>query len=163
MVELGARVHEVSVKRFSILVLLFAACASISTPRRDVVGVTVDMSRNAVHEKLGAIGSMVREEGKRQEVWQLRDARFGSAIVGYDDESKVRFITAIAKEKIRYADVLDIKAAEHRTDGHNHTYVWKPSEHADYVVRARGSDPDVLTYLTLRRVGGERESEEEDD
>jgi hypothetical protein len=151
------------VKRFSAIVLLLAACASMSTPRRDVVGVTVGMSRNAAHAKLDAIGRKLRDEGKRQEVWELRDARFASAIVGYDEESEVRFITAIAKEKIRYADVLDINAAEHRTDGRNHTYVWKPSPRADYVVRARGSDPEVLTYLTLRRIAGEREGEEEDD
>jgi hypothetical protein len=134
----------------------------MSTPRRDVVGVSVGMSRNTAHAKLGANGTMLREERKRQEVWELRDPRFTSAIVGYDEEWRVRYITAVAKEKIRYADVLDISAAEHRSDGRNHTYIWKPSPRADYVVRARGTDPDVLTYLTLRRIG-ERESEEEDD
>ena len=135
----------------------------MSTPRREVVGVSVGMSRNVVRTKLGANGTMLREERKRQEVWELRDPQFASAIVGYDEEWRVRYITAVAKERIRYADVLDISAAEHRTDGRNHTYIWKPSSRADYVVRARGTDPDVLTYLTLRRVGGERESEEEDD
>jgi hypothetical protein len=144
-------------------VLLLAACASIQTPRREVAGVSVGMSRNAVHAKLAANGTMLREERKRQEVWELRGPQFASAIVGYDEEWRVRYVTAVAKEKIRYADVLDVSAAEHRTDGRNHTYVWKPSPRADYVVRARGTDPDTLMYLTLRRIAGEHESEEEDD
>jgi hypothetical protein len=161
MVGFGARLHQVKIR--CIVVLLLAACASIPTPRRDIDGVSVGTSRDGAHAKLGANGTMLREERRRQEVWELRDARFASAIVGYDEEWKVRFITAIAKEKIRYADVLDIKAAEHRSAGRNHTYVWRPSPHADYEVRARGTDPEVLTYLTLRRVGEEKASEEEDD
>lgn len=109
------------------------------------------MSKDIVHARLSAAGSLAREERKRQEVWNVRDPRFQGAIVGYDQEWKVRFITAVAKEggeRVRYADVLDLAAARHQSTGGTNKYTWRPAG-AGYSVIAIGHDPDALTYVTL--------------
>jgi len=120
------------------------------------------MRKADAHAKLAAIGKFVREESKRQEVWEVRDPRFRGAIVGYDPEWKVRFITAVANEngqRVRYADVVDLGHAQHQSAGQSHTYRWKPP-HARYTIIAIGNDPEVLTYLTLSKAA---EAEREDD
>lgn len=135
-------------------VLLFVACAGARTPAaplRDLFGVSVGMSRDEARAKLGAVGSMQREERKRQEVWTVRDRRFEGAIVGYDADWKVRFITAVARAdgaRVRFADVLDLAAAAHQTTGTAHKYRWQPAG-AAYTIVAIGNDPERVTYLTL--------------
>jgi hypothetical protein len=150
--------------RLLLLLAVVASCATTAphSPVRDLFGVTVDESRTAVHTKLGAIGTLQREERKRQEVWELRDPRFRGAIVGYDADWNVRFITAVAREAgapVRYADVLDLPAATHRSTGPTHNYRWSPPG-AGWTLIAIGNDPDRLTYLTLAKPN---EPEEEDD
>ena len=143
--------------------LLAAACAThIAHAARDLFGVTVNDSKADVHAKLGAVGTLQREESKRQEVWELRDPRFRGAIVGYDAEWRVRFITAVAKEggqPVRYADVLDVAAATHSVTGTSHNYRWQPPG-AEIVIIAIGNDPERLTYVTLTKPN---EPEAEDD
>ena len=142
------------------------ACATAGPhPVRDLFGVTVGMPRSDAHAKLGAAGSLAREERKRQEVWTVRDDRFEGAIVGYDPEWRVRFITAVAKKDgtpVRYADVLDVASATHRSTGASHNYRWHPPR-ARYTIVAIGNDPERLTYLTLTGEGEEEEEEDEDD
>jgi hypothetical protein len=140
--------------RLLVLILFAAGCASTTAPAahlHDLFGVAVGMSKDTVHQRLSAAGSLAREERKRQEVWNVRDPRFEGAIVGYDEEWKVRFITAVAKkggERVRYADVLDVAAARHQSTGSTNKYTWRPAG-AGYSVIAIGADPDVLTYVTL--------------
>jgi hypothetical protein len=150
-------------KSASLLLLLAAACAThIAHAARDLFGVRVEDTKTAVHAKLGAVGTLQREESKRQEVWELRDPRFQGAIVGYDAEWRVRFITAVAKEggePVRYADVLDVANATHRVTGTTHNYRWQPRG-SELIVIAIGNDPERLTYLTLTKPN---EPEAEDD
>ena len=148
-----------------ILLILAAACATATSPHaaRDLFGVAVNDRKAEVHAKLGAVGSLQREESKRQEVWDVRDPRFRGAIVGYDSEWRVRFITAVAKEDgdpVRYADVLDLAAATHRTSGSTHNYRWTPRG-ADYTIIAIGNDPERLTYVTLTKANDAEEKEED--
>ena len=129
----------------------FGCATARPQPPRDLFGVTVGMSRADTRAKLGAVGSLSREERKRQEVWTVRDPRFEGAIVGYDTDWNVRFITAVAKkdgEPVRYDDVLDRAAATHRSTSTSHNYRWHPPG-ASYTIIAIGSDPERLTYLTL--------------
>lgn len=145
--------------------LLAAACATqVAHAARDLFGVRVEDTKAEVHAKLGAVGTLQREERKRQEVWELRDPRFQGAIVGYDAEWRVRFITAVAKEggePVRYADVLDVAKATHRVTGTTHNYRWQPRG-SDLVIIAIGNDAERLTYLTLTKPN-EPEGEEEED
>ena len=155
--------RAVSVFLLLLVILLVGACATAHAAR-DLFGVRVNESKADVHAKLGAIGTLQREERKRQEVWELRDPRFQGAIVGYDTEWRVRFITAVAKkdgEPVRYADVLDVTAAAHSVTGTSHNYRWHPRD-ADYTLIAIGNDADRLTYLTLTK-SNDAEAEEEED
>jgi hypothetical protein len=137
-----------------LFLLLGAACASTGPapqqPLRDLFGVTVGLPRDDVRARLSTVGSMVREERKRQEVWSVKDdRRFEGVIVGYDTDWKVRFVTAVARtggEAVRFADVIDLASAEHKSAGTTHNYRWTPAG-ANYVIVAIGSDR--VNYLTL--------------
>ena len=136
-----------------IVLILGAACAStgpVVVPLRDLKGVTVNMPRDEVRTKLSAVGSLQREERKRQEVWTLRDdPSYEGAIVGYDTNWNVRFITLVARadgKPVQFADVLDLGKAEHKSAGTSHTYRWHP-EGANYDIVATGTDR--VTYLTI--------------
>lgn len=138
------------------LLLLAVGCATArstppAAPLHDLFGVTVGMPKAEVHAKLEATGALSREERKRQEVWSVRDPRFEGAMVGYDANWNVRYITAVAKKDgtpVRYDDVLDRAAATHRSTSTSHNYRWDPPG-ASYTIIAIGEDPERLTYLTL--------------
>jgi hypothetical protein len=139
--------------RFILFLLLGAACASTrpARPLHDLFGVSVGMPKADVHTKLASVGTMAREERKRQEVWTLTDPRYEGAIVGYDTDGNVRFITAVARangEGVRFADVIDLEHAQHRTAGTSHNYRWHPPG-AKYAIVAIGNDAERLSYLTL--------------
>lgn len=132
--------------------------------RNGLFGITPGTTRARVHDRLNDTGTLLREEGKRQEVWELRDQRFSGAIAAYDEEWRVRFITFVAREdgqRLRYTDVMDLNTAEHRSAGASHTYTWRP-RHARYIVIARGTDSELLTYLTFRGTTAGREEKEDD-
>jgi len=149
----------------TLLLAVAVACATATASLHDLFGVRTGMRKSDVHAKLSAAGTFVRNERKRQEVWEVRDPRYRGAIVGYDAEWKVRFITAVANEqgtRVRYADVLDLSRAQHQSAGTSHTYRWTPP-HARYTIIAIGNDPEVLTYLTLTTTEREEEEEEEEE
>jgi hypothetical protein len=153
------------ISSISLAVAVACATAAVSFPR-DLFGVRTGMRKADAQARLAAIGKLIRSEGTRQEAWEVRDPRFRGAIVGYDAESKVRFITAVANEsgpRIPYADVLDVAKAQHQTAGSAYTYRWTPP-HARYTIVAKGNDGGVM-YLTLRTTRVERENgeKEEDD
>jgi hypothetical protein len=143
----------------TILLVFFCACASTQTtpapasaPLSEILGVRLDMPRDAVRAALAQVGTFEREERKRQEVWTVRDPRFSSLIIGYSPEWKVRYVTAVADANgtpVAYADVLDIAAAEHRSAGETSTYTWKTGAPPYYVIAIGG--PARLTYLSLKK------------
>lgn len=138
--------------RFILFLLLGAACASTRPaqhPIHDLFGVTVGMPKADVHAKLAAVGTLTREERKRQEVWTVNDPRFEGALVGYDKDWNVRFITAVARttgEGVRFADVVDLAHATHKSAGTTHNYRWHPPG-AHYAIVAIGNEH--VNYLTL--------------
>ena len=140
--------------RLTLFLLLGAACASTGPvqPLRDLFGVTVGMPKEEVHAKLSAVGTMSREERKRQEVWTVKDPRFEGALVGYDENWNVRYITAVARangEAVRFADVIDLSKAEHKAAGTSHNYRWQPPG-ADYAIIAIGDSR--VNYVSLAHV-----------
>ena len=83
-------------------------------PRRDIFGLRLDMTKEDAHSRLQKIGTLQREERKRQEVWEVRDPYFSHVIIGFDKQSRIRFVTAVAREggqRMRYTDVANLKKA----------------------------------------------------
>ena len=138
----------------ALLLLLLAGCATTqpASPISDILGVRLDMPRDAVRSTLATVGTFEREERKRQEVWTVRDPRFSSLIIGYGPEWNVRYVTAVANPggaPVTYADVLQVSAAERRSAGDTHTYTWKTGSPPYYVIAIGG--PERLSYLSLKK------------
>ncbi len=140
-----------------VLMLLFASVAQAKTPRGEVLGLRIGMSRDETHRRLQKMGRMEREERKRQEVWTLEgDTRFSSALIGYDADFKVRYVTAIAREggrRMRYNDVASIKSARAENAPGSYRYIWdvKPkAKRPGYFVIVQGRDPEYLTSLSIK-------------
>ena len=149
----------------ALLAVSISCATSGATPYpRELFGIRPGTRRADAHTKLQAVGKFVRDEAKRQEVWTVEDPRWTGAIVGFDREERVRFITAVARpdgERVRYSEVVDVATAKHRTTGSTHRYAAPRCR----VVTAIdiGSDPQDLTYYSLKRVRDEGEEEEEDE
>lgn len=141
----------------SLLALLLSACATATAPSMtapsDILGVRLGMPRAEVRTTLETRGGKFeREERKRQEVWSVTDGRYASLMIGYDPEWNVRYVTAVAKpdgQAVRYADVIDLTRAEHKSAGQTHTYTWAIGK-PDYYVIAIGK-PERLEYLSLKK------------
>jgi hypothetical protein len=140
--------------------LATATSTASAAPRSDVLGLRLEMNKEAVHQRLAKVGRFEREERGRQEVWTLvNDERFASLFVGYDREYKVRYITAIAREGVkhpmRYREVAPLKDARaENANGVYRRYTWevKPSaKRAGYFLIAEGRDPEYLKSFSIKR------------
>ncbi|HYC94046.1 MAG TPA: hypothetical protein VEO54_32910 [Thermoanaerobaculia bacterium] len=118
----------------------------------DILGIRLDMPRDTVRSTLATTAKLEREERRRHEVWTLNDdPRFGSLIIGYTPEWKVRFVTAVAKPDgvpVRYDEVLDTATADHRAAGNTHTWTWSTGTPKYYVIAIGG--PERLEYLSIK-------------
>lgn len=136
-----------------------AAAGSEIRPRRDIVGLHLDMTKEEAHSRLQKIGTLQREERKRQEVWEVRDPYFSHVIVGFDKQARVRFVTAVAREggqRMRYADVANLKKARQEGDAsaNNYNYVWELAARGKEpkgLVMARGRDPQYLSTYSIKK------------
>jgi hypothetical protein len=125
----------------------------------ELLGVKVGQPKEQARTALDAIGDFTRAERKRQELWSVDDARFESAILGFDEAGALRFVTAVArpagKQRMRFKDVGDLRHAKVEGSGTLRRYTWTvPARGATpaHLVIAIGSDPRFLTYLSLKRV-----------
>lgn len=142
------------------LLIFSASCKqnTVQTPH-DVLGIYIGMSKADVDKHLPSIANFVRRERKRQEVWLLReDKHFHNVAVGYDQDDRVRYVTAFvpsdAAEKIRYDQFGDLnKAAKNPLMG-NQEFAWEMPAQNDrdkYVLIVRGIDPNFANALILKR------------
>lgn len=128
-------------------------------PPRDVLGVRPGMNAEEARRRLNKIGRVQTAERMKHEVWEVDDSRVSYVGVRFDLNMKVvRWVTAIAradaKDRLRYSDMGDLKQAQHKTDGTNHTYIWRVaarSKRPAYVFEALGNDPQYLTSYRLLR------------
>lgn len=137
-----------------------AGGALAKEPTGEVFGVRPGMKAEEARRLLDAAGRRQTEERMKHEVWEVRDERVAHVLVRFDAKTQVvRWVTALAradaKNRLRYNDIGDTaRPTEHRTDGSNHTYIWKVAARegrAGYVVEALGRDPVYLTsYRVLR-------------
>ena len=146
---------------FLLLTLSVLASAAPVRPRPEIMGISLDMSREAARARLNAIGSLEKEERKRQEVWAVKDARISHLLVGYDTENRVRYVTAIARTdgpRIRYQDVADLKSAQQSHTQGNHKFTWEVAARRDdigYIMIARGHDPVYLESYSVKKLDQE--------
>lgn len=133
--------------------------AEAKDPPRDVFGVSPGMNADEARRRLNKIGRVQTAERMKHEVWEVNDLRVAHVGVRFDINTKVvRWVTAIARtdarNRLRYSDMGDLKQAQHKTDGINHTYIWRVaarSKRPAYVFEALGNDPQYLTSYRLLR------------
>lgn len=145
-----------------LLITVFALTARTTVakdPLRDVLGVRPGMSAVETRRRLDKIGRHQKEDRMKHDVWEVRDSRVSYVGVRFDAQKQfVRWVTAIAradaKRRLRYSDVGDLASAQHKTDGTNHTYIWRVparGKRPAYVLEALGNDPEYLTSYRLLR------------
>lgn len=136
--------------------------ASIATAKkhpRDVLGLKIGMTEEAVHKRLRKIATQREEEKERekegeQEVWILkRDDRFDYVLTRFNREHRLTLITVVARpNRVRYGDIAESRDATIASDGRNFSYKWKierDGKREGYLLIARGSSPDFLTSYSL--------------
>ena len=127
-----------------------------------ILALELGMPKEQVEKNLEAIGKFVRDERKRQQIWEVRDPSFSHIIVGFDADQHLRYVTAVAREdkdakRLRYSEIGDVAAAHQAGDVavKNFNYEWRlPSrkDKPDGLVIARGRDPEFVTTYSLKRL-----------
>ena len=152
-------------RRFSAICFLLtvftvsAQLALAKSPPGDVFGVRPGMNESEARRLMNKVGRQQVNDRMKHDVWEVRDSRISFVGLRFDARTKVvRWITAIArtdsKHRLRYSDVGDLIAAQHKTDGTNHTYIWRVparGKHPAYVFEALGNDPQFLNSYRLLR------------
>ena len=143
------------------LVIGVLVSAAPARPRPEIMGISLEMSRDDARARLKTIGSLEKEDRKRQEVWAVKDARISHLLVGYDAENRVRYVTAVARTdgpKIRYQEVADVKSAQRTVVQGNHKLTWEIEAqrgHFAYILIARGHDPQYLDSYSVKKADQE--------
>lgn len=107
-----------------------SGAAAVRSPARvpvaQVLGLGLGMPEARVHRTLARIGSRAEEggeveseggeegEGLERELWMLDDRRYGSVLVVFDEEKRLRAVQAYVKpggRGLRYRDLGDLRAA----------------------------------------------------
>lgn len=137
--------------------------------QRQILGVHLNMTKDEARKRLQEIGTFVRDERKRQEIWQVRDESFSHLIIGFDKDEKLRFVTAVAREdkeakRLAYGKIGDLKQARQAGDVkiNNFNYEWELPATKDAPktrVSARGRDRKFLTTYSLKRLNSDSAEE----
>ena len=135
--------------------------AAPARPRPEIMGISLDMTHDDARARLQSIGSLQKEDRKRQEVWAVKDARISHLLVGYDADYKVRYVTAIARTdgpRIRYQEDADLKFAQRTVAQSNHKFTWEiEAGHGQpsFIIIARGHDPQFLDSYSVKKADQE--------
>lgn len=145
-----------------VLVLGVGVLASAAPrPRPEIMGIALGMGREAAQARLKSLGSLEKEQRKRQEVWAIKDPRVSHLLVGYDGEYRVRYVTALARgdgPRIRYDEVADVKTAQRASNQGNYKFTWEVAARRrqfGYVMMARGHDPNYLDSYSVKKLDQE--------
>lgn len=149
------------------------ACSLPQTQPIEILGLHIGMEKSAAQSRLNEISEFIRNEGKNQEIWKVRNSsRFAEVAVGYNDD-KVRYVTAFvdkaqAKEFIPFSGVGDLRSAKAEIMEPHHRYIWDvpPTAGRDaYTVNVYGDNPEFVTIFTLaaKPEGGEAAENEGDE
>ena len=144
-----------------VVALSVAAGVRAATPRDEIMGIALDMSKAEARARLQTLGTLERETRKRQEVWAVKDPRVSHLLVGYDPDMRVRYVTAIARSggpRIRYDEVAALKSAERQSNQGNYRLTWEVEAragHEAYMLIAHGHDPEYLDSYSIKKVDQE--------
>jgi hypothetical protein len=146
-----------------LLLVVISVSAAPAKPRAEIMGVSLNMSRDNARTRLKSIGNLERADRKRQEVWAIKDPRISHLLVGYDADNRVRYVTAIARTdgpRIRYQEIADLRTAERTVNQGNHKFTWEIEARrgrAAFVMIARGHDPQFLDSYSVKKADQEEE------
>ena len=118
----------------------------------DVLGLYPGMSDVDARRQLEKIGEVVRGKDVAKQTWKLRDRRYEYLVIRYDQDWKLHWATAFAREggrRVRYCDIGDPSLAQHSG---SHFYTWTipaRSGAGSWTVVARGSDPQYLASISI--------------
>ena|SRR6478672_1120177 len=145
-----------------VLVALAAvANAAQAKVKPEIMGISLEMGREAAQSRLKALGQLEKEDRKRQEVWAIKDPRISHLLVGYDADNRVRYVTAIARTdgpRIRYQEIAQVKTAQRSNYQGNYRFTWEIPERRGqfaFVVIAHGRDPNFLDSYSIKKVAEE--------
>lgn len=144
-----------------LVVIGISVSAATARPRPEILGISLDMTHDDARARLQSIGSLEKEDRKRQEVWAVKDSRISHLLVGYDADYRVRYVTALARTdgpRIRYQEVADLKSAQHANIPNNHKFTWEVEERRgqpSFIIIARGHDPQFLDSYSVKKADQE--------
>jgi hypothetical protein len=144
-----------------LLLMSVLASAAFARPRPEIMGISLEMSRDDARARLKSIGSLEKEDRKRQEVWAVKDPRISHLLVGYDADYRVRYVTAIARADgpgIRYQEIADLKSAKSSHTTGNHKFTWEIESRRgkeSFILIARGHDPQYLDSYSVKKADQE--------
>ena len=136
----------------TVLLLGLAVPAAAGKTPTDVLGLHPGMSDLDVRSRLAKIGEVVRGKDRLKQTWKLEDPRYGYLVLRYDENWKMHWATAFARERgrpVRYRDIGDLSLATHTGQ---HLYTWTiPSRSGPgtWTVTARGAGPRYLDSITI--------------
>src|ERR1044072_6430563 len=144
------------------LLLVIGALVSVAAarPRPEIMGISLDMERDAAVARLKSIGNLEKETRKRQEIWAVKDVRISHLLVGYDAENRVRYVTAVARTdgpRIRYQEIADLKSAQRSIAPGNHKFTWEIEGRRGFILIARGHDAQYLDTYSIKKKDQEEE------
>ena len=142
-----------------LVVGLNAPLASAKKRPRDVLGLKIGMTEEAVHKHLRRRATQQKEEKEKeeegeQEIWSLKkDELFDYVLTRFNREHRLTLITVVARAiRVKYRDIGEANDATVASDGRNFSYKWKvdkDGKRKGYLLIARGSSPEFLTSYSL--------------
>ena len=156
--DAGARSRTLGLVVSRVLFVLFAASPALAKPPADnLLGVRLGMAKEDVAHRLKKIGRLeTNKEGVRgaKQFWELDDRHYGWLAVRFNEEMRVVWISAFARQdkdrrSVRYRDIGELDEARHHGQ---YLYTWvvkKKGDPGSYAVTARGTDPEVLSSVSL--------------
>jgi hypothetical protein len=152
----------------AILLLNAAPLVAAKRPAPQILGLRLGMSYDQARSRLVEIGQF-KSEDEGQQVWILiHDQRYQYAIIGFDRDRQVRYVTVLARpygKPVSYAEVGDLAQAALSGGPGNLRYTWRASDkkgRLEDLVIAKGKDQHYLDRYAVKRLGVENEKEDRD-
>jgi hypothetical protein len=153
-----------------LLIIAFSsviAWAAGKRPAPEILGIRLGMPYDTAHSKLSKIGQF-KSQDEGQQVWVLkRDRHYQYAIVGFDRDRKVRYVTVLVHpegQPVNYEDVGDLATAARFGQAGNLRYTWTlrdKKNQFEYEATVKGKDPRHLDRYSIKRLGVEPEEDKD--
>jgi len=152
----------------ALFLLSVAPLAVAKEPTPGILGLRLGMPYAQAHARLKEIGQF-KSEDEGQQVWILsHDQRYQYAIVGFDRNHHLRYVTVLARPEgkpVSYSDLGDLASATRSGGPGNLRYTWKVHDEMggfEYLVIAKGKNHRYLDRYAVKRLGVESGTEDRD-